>query len=164
MRSFLCPAVYEGGSHSSSRSIFINSSMVSWLVGVSSNSVSLRQKSREKPMALSLLPRAHPWFWSLQGRRPTYPSAEHDSCGKPTQFKSYQLFCISLKMFSSFTWGGCSCTQACIHATTHKRRSGDNLWVQFSPIMWVLRTELRMSALAAKAMPWLAVPSWSLHL
>lgn len=29
IRSFLCPAVYDGGSHSSSKSIFINSSMVS---------------------------------------------------------------------------------------------------------------------------------------
>lgn len=37
-----CPAVKEGGSHSFSRSTLMNSSMVSWLVGVSSNSVNLR--------------------------------------------------------------------------------------------------------------------------
>lgn len=38
---FLSPAVKHGGSHSWSRSILMNSSIVSWLVGVSSNSFSL---------------------------------------------------------------------------------------------------------------------------
>lgn len=57
MRSFRCPAVYDGGSHSPSRSIFMNSSTVSWLVGVSSNSVSLEQEGpwREPPGAPATL-------------------------------------------------------------------------------------------------------------
>lgn len=43
---FLSPSVKQGGSHSWSRSTFMNSSMVSWLVGVSSNSTNLMQDSR----------------------------------------------------------------------------------------------------------------------
>lgn len=43
---FLSPCVKHGGSHSWSRSVFMNSSMVSWLVGVSSNSFSLKTPKR----------------------------------------------------------------------------------------------------------------------
>lgn len=45
---FFSPFVKQGGSHSWSRSTFMNSSMVSWLVGVSPNSTSLtKEKSQQ---------------------------------------------------------------------------------------------------------------------
>lgn len=59
-RSFRCPAVYDGGSHSSSKSIFINSSTVSWLVGVSSNSVSLKRDVEQNLMLLKPATKAAP--------------------------------------------------------------------------------------------------------
>lgn len=65
-RSRRWPAVYEGGSHSSSRSTFMNSSTVSWLVGVSSNSVSLYRVKRTGPQLLSRLSRCvlQPFGWA----------------------------------------------------------------------------------------------------
>lgn len=42
----------EGGSHSWSRSTFMNSSMVSWLVGVSSNSFNLNHEKEKRQHTL----------------------------------------------------------------------------------------------------------------
>lgn len=46
-RSFLSPSLKEGGSHSWSRSTFMNSSIVRSLVGVSSNSLSLSIRAQK---------------------------------------------------------------------------------------------------------------------
>lgn len=52
--SFLSPSTKDGGSHSRSRSTFMNSSMVSPLVGVSPNSTSLRgRRTNGKQVTLS---------------------------------------------------------------------------------------------------------------
>lgn len=69
-RSFLCPAVYDGGSHSSSKSIFMNSSTVSWLVGVSSNSVSLKRGRGAESDALEISHRSSTWLVTLPLRHP----------------------------------------------------------------------------------------------
>ncbi len=50
-----CAAMKEGGSHSCSRSTLMNSSMVSWLVGVSSNSVNLKGQREDAGI-----------YWDLQ--------------------------------------------------------------------------------------------------
>ena len=75
IRSFRWPAVYDGGSHSSSRSIFMNSSTVSWLVGVSSNSVSLEQRWERDLTPLKSHLNQHPVYKHPQAVWGPWPSA-----------------------------------------------------------------------------------------
>lgn len=60
---FFSPFVKQGGSHSWSRSTFMNSSMVSWLVGVSPNSTSLTKEKSQQVKNHHTTNKVHTFEW-----------------------------------------------------------------------------------------------------